>query len=225
LTVDWTLAEKQDHSNATRWSAYRPRIDLAYDALSNDDDRLRVAFIVGRELAQRGLATEINAGLGEIGWQLRDNRLVPVVGEVRELFFPEHKQHDAYVEIRSILQKATTSITVVDPYVDDSILVLLSTAINTATLVSLFTAKFPADFVLEARKWISQHAVRLEIRTGKEFHDRFIVLDGVLCWHIGCSIKDAGKKAFMLSQVEDVENRKTLIEQIQRAWATGVVVV
>jgi hypothetical protein len=67
LAVDWTITEKQDYSHATRWSAYRPRIDAAYETLSSDDDRLRVAFFVARELAGRELAEEMNEALKEIG--------------------------------------------------------------------------------------------------------------------------------------------------------------
>jgi len=50
LAVDWTITEKQDYSHAMRWAAYRPRIDAAYEPLTRDDDRLRVAFFVAREL-------------------------------------------------------------------------------------------------------------------------------------------------------------------------------
>jgi len=75
----------------------------------------------------------MNQALREIGWELRENRLVPLVpvgASVRELFTPQQSQHDAYVEIRSILQKAADSVTIVDPYIDQSILTLLSTCVK-----------------------------------------------------------------------------------------------
>ena len=224
LAVDWSLTEKQDYSHATRWTAYRPRIDAAYESLSSDDDRLRVAFFVARELADRGLAQELNEALREIGWELRGNRLLPVGSSVRELFFPEQSQHDAYVQIRTLLQKATKSITIVDPYMDQSTLTLLSACAKDGMSVRLLTAKVPSDFVLEAQKWASQRpAVALEVRTAKGFHDRFVLLDGTECWHIGCSIKDAGNKVFMLSQVEDEENRAALVNQLEKEWASALV--
>ena len=92
--------------------------------------------------------------------------------------------------------------------------------------IQLLTAKLPGDFSLEAKKWVSQHSgMTLEVRTTKGFHDRFIVLDGTSCWHIGCSLKDAGNKAFMLSQVEDEENRAALISQVNKAWSSAAIVV
>ena len=226
LAVDWTLTDKQDVSNNTRWAAYRPRIDAAYDALASDNDRLRVAFIVARELAQRSMADDLNNALRAISWEVRGDTLVPAGASVRELFFPEQSQHDAYVEIRGILRKANNSVTIVDPYVDQSILTLLSACTEQPITIRVLTARPPADFSLEAKKWVSQHpGGTLSVRTTKEFHDRFIVLDGRECWHIGCSIKDAGNKAFMLSQVEDEENRTALVSRIEAAWGGAAILV
>jgi len=62
------------------------------------------------------------------------------------------------------------------------------------------TYDVPIAFAQEARKFLTQHAnFTLEARRSKEFHDRFVILDDNECWHIGCSIKDAGNGAFMLS--------------------------
>jgi hypothetical protein len=147
---------------------------------------------------------------------------VAVGGSVRELFFPDGSHHDAYVEIRGILQRASNTIDIVDPYVDGSTLTLLSTAAKPGIRFRILTSKHPADFALEAEKWRKQNASNvLEIRTTKEFHDRFIVLDGHDCWHIGASIKDAGNKVFMLSLIEDQDNREALLKQIQAAWDNG----
>jgi len=222
LTVDWTLTDREDYSHSYRWAAYRPRIDAAYEALQSDDDRLRIAFIVAGELSKRDLQKEMNEALREIGWELRGACLVAVGGSVRELFFPDGSHHDAYIQIRGILQSATGSIDIIDPYVDDSTLMLLTACAKPGMQFMLLTSKYPADLVLEAEKWRKQNTDKtLEIRTTKEFHDRFIVLDGTRCWHIGASIKDAGKQVFMLSQVEDEDNRVALLQQIQKSWDNG----
>lgn len=222
LTVDWMLTEKENYSHKARLAAYRPRIDVAYQSLSTEQDRLRVAYIVARELASRGLGEELSDALREIGWEVRDNRLIPSAGDVRELFFPDQSPHYAYVEIRAILQKAKNRIAIVDPYVDQSILTLLSTCAKQGMSIRILTSKLPFDFGLEAKKWRSQNTeASLEVRTTKEFHDRFIVVDDTECWHIGCSIKDAGNKAFMLSELEDGDNRAALLAQIAKSWGGG----
>ena len=221
LVVDWSLSSQKDYSDKMRIAAYRPRIDSAYREL-NQDDKIRVAYVLAAELSQRGFAEKLNETLLPIGWCLDSGRLIPANDDVRELFFPRQSQHDAYTEIRNILQKAKISITIVDPYLDQSILTLLATALTDRMSIRLLSARLPVDFSLEVTKFNTQHQnTRIEVRATKEFHDRFLVLDGEVCWHIGCSIKDAGNKAFMLSKLEDETNRSALVAQIETAWQSG----
>lgn len=222
LIVDWSLTERENYSHSTRLAAYRPRIDAAYQSLPSDDDRLRVVYIVARELATRGSTAELNRALRDIGWEFTDCGLTAVGSTVRELFSPEQSQHDAYVEIRAILQKAKHDITIVDPYIDQSILTLLSACAAPGMTIRLLTSRAPSDFVLEAQKWLAQHSgCALEVRTTREFHDRFIVLDNSSCWHVGRSIKDAGRRAFMLSDIEDDDNRLAMLQQLSTSWTAG----
>jgi len=222
LIVDWRVTEREDYSHKTRLAAYRPRIDEAYQALPTEQDRLRVAYIVTREASTRISLEDLNSALSEIGWEFRENRLLPVGETVRELFFGDRSQHDAYVEIRAILQRATKGIVIVDPYIDQSILTLLAACAKSGMSIRLLSSKLPADFALETRKWAAQHqGVAIEVRTTKEFHDRFIVLDDAACWHIGCSLKDAGQRAFMLSEIEDQNNRAALVAQLNKSWNTA----
>jgi hypothetical protein len=62
----------------------------------------------------------------------------------------------------------------------------------------------------------------IQVRQAKDFHDRFVVLDGTSCVHVGASINGAGKTAFMISKVEDASNRDALIKQIEISWAAAV---
>ena len=223
LRVDWDLTEKQNVSSSTRKAAFRPRIHAAYDKLSNKD-RLRVVFIVADELTNRGMVGQLNADLENICWQIEGERLVPVGKEVVELFFPKNTQHDAYVEIRSIIQAAKSSITVIDGYLDSSIFTLLAGAQTTKRRIRLLTSRTPTDFVQEAKTFLAQHDVSLEIRKTVEFHDRFLIVDETHCWHIGCSIKDAGSKIFMMSKLEDGGNRNALLCQLDKSWSDASLV-
>jgi hypothetical protein len=222
LKVDWALTVAKDYSDKMRIAAYRPRIDAAYDELS-DDDQLRAVFVVAGELATRDLAEKLKGALETIGWRLEAGKLIPEAATVRELFFPKQSQHDAYVEIRKILQSAATSVSLIDPYVDQTLLTLLASVLKPGMVIRILTAKLPPDFTLEAKAWQAQHAdVSLEVRTTREFHDRFIVIDEQVCWHIGCSIKDAGSRVCMLSNVEDDGNRSALLAQVQTSWQTAM---
>ena len=218
LMVDWTLSSQQGFSNKTRIAAYRPRIDTAYEQLQ-EEERVRVAYIIAGELADHGLGEKMDALLRAIGWRIENGKLAPDSEPVYELFFPKQSQHDAYVEIRRILQTATQSISIVDSYTDQTILRLLTTSLRPQMAIRLLTSKLPEDFEIEAKKWRAQHPeIALEVRTTKAFHDSFIVVDEGECWHIGCSIKDAGNQAFMFSKIEDEGNRRALAAQIEASW-------
>lgn len=218
LMVDWALSSQKDYSDKMRIAAYRPRIDTAYEQLQ-EEEKVRVAYIIAGELTSRGHGEKIDASLRAIGWRIENGKLAPDSQPVYELFFPKQSQHDAYVEIRGILQTATQSITIVDPYMDQTMLTLLTASLRPKMAIRLLTSKLLEDFELEAKNWRAQHPeAGLEMRATKEFHDRFIVLDEGECWHVGCSIKDAGNKAFMLSKIEDEGNCRALVAQIEASW-------
>jgi len=217
LAVDWTLTDKENYSEKTRLAAYRPRINVAYEALT-DENKLRAAYLVVDTFKDIGI-NDLDRDLRQIGWKVESGRLVPASTEVSELFFPTSSQHDAYVEIRHIVQQAQSNISVIDPYVDGTIFTLLAILGASVSAIHISTPKHPDDFTLEARRFHSQYQkATVEIRTTKEFHDRFLVIDDKLCWHIGCSIKDAGVKVFMISQVDDQRNRDALVRQLDESW-------
>lgn len=223
MVVDWTLTERGNFSHKYRKDALRPRIIAAYDALP-PDDKLRVSHTIAAELSQYQLAKNLCGNLKKIGWIIENGSLIPVDAEVTELFFPKSTKHDAYIKIREILQESSTSIYVIDPWIDSSIFIVLQTIPHTPINVKLLTAKYPTDFIHETRTFISQHTYySVELRRTNEFHDRFLIIDEAKCWHIGASIKDAGNKAFMISLIEDNANRTALIKQFENSWNTAQV--
>lgn len=223
LAVDWTLTEREDYSHNYRKRAYRPRIVRAYEALGQED-RLRVAFIVSDELARRELGDKLNSDLQRIGWRIQGGSLLPATETVRELFFPQGTQHDAYVRIRAILHRAQNSLRIIDPYLDGTIFTILGGA-DYSLKVELLARKLPADFAHETEKFQQQYSLlRIETRQTREFHDRFIVIDDTECWHVGCSLKDAGNKAFMLSLIEDTRNAEALLDTLRSTWLNATTI-
>jgi hypothetical protein len=153
-------------------------------------------------------------------WTVEGMELLPTAREITELFFPKGSQYDAYIEIRAIFQKVTSRILIIDPYVDGSLFLLLASATTSHVQVYILTFKTPPDFILEAKKFLAQHPrFSLEVKVTSEFHDRFLILDQTAFYHIGASIKDAGNRAFMISQIEDADNRSALRAQHQQIWS------
>jgi hypothetical protein len=142
----------------------------------------------------------------------------------REIFFHQNRQHDAYVRIREILHETKKALHIIDPYTDGSLFKLLAT-VKSPLNIRILTAKTGgADFALEAKKFRAQYPqLALEIRLTREFHDRFIILDSIKCYHLGASIKDAGSKVCMIGLVEDVDNARALLVQQVKSWNTASV--
>jgi hypothetical protein len=80
------------------------------------------------------------------------------------------------------------------------------------------------DFILEARKHVTQHGTTVEIRKTETYHDRFIVIDGTKCWHLGASIKDAGNKAFAMSEMRSIMILDAIKKDVDATWNAAATV-
>jgi hypothetical protein len=80
------------------------------------------------------------------------------------------------------------------------------------------------DFPLKGRKFAAQHGNTIEVRTTLSFHDRFILVDGARCWHLGASIKDAGNKAFALSEFAEPVIASFIKQTAETTWSASAVV-
>lgn len=56
---------------------------------------------------------------------------------------------------------------------------------------------------------------KLSVKTNMDFHDRFLIIDKTKVYHIGASIKDAGKKSFGITKIEDADLIKSLINKVR----------
>ena len=134
------------------------------------------------------------------------------------MFFPPRSDHDAYIEIRKILQRAKERLRIVDPYLDNTIFYIFAD-IQSPLIIELLVGNPPSDFVQESQKFIKQNSfMTVEIRRTRDFHDRFIVIDHAECWHLGASIKDAGRKALMLNAIEDRKTTEASLQTIDTTW-------
>lgn len=220
LSVDWELTAKDDISNKTRKRAYRLRLDASFRAL-DDDSQLRAAWTLTRELLDRHpeIDEPLRAKLAEIGWRIDTGKLVPGSSPIRELLLTQGTEYDSYRAIKKIIQEAKQSISIVDPYLDGTIFTMLATSSASALSIKLLTAKVPSDFDLEGAKFRKQFPqFGIEAHKTSDFHDRFMIIDDSRCWHIGASIKDAGGKAFMISELEDAANRHALKQAFDSSW-------
>ena len=61
----------------------------------------------------------------------------------------------------------------------------------------------------------------LEVYHTVAFHDRFLILDEQTAYHVGASLKDAGKKCFGISKLEDDDAAARLLARARTAQSEG----
>jgi hypothetical protein len=141
-----------------------------------------------------------------------------------QVFLPAGSQHDAFLEIRKIIQQARAELVIVDPWVDHTLWPLL-TNVSGSCKVRVLTENMKGDFCLEARKFVAQHRMLLQVRRTASYHDRFVILDGARCFHLGASIKDAGNKAFALSELRRSNIARAVIGDVEVEWTNASAVI
>ena len=131
--------------------------------------------------------------------------------ENQRIFF-DGQIYDAYSLIIDIIKKANNKITIIDNYVDDSILEMLSKKKDNVEVVILTSNKSNIKNI-DIQKFNKQYPTLKVAKTDK-FHDRFIILDEKETYHLGASIKDLGKKCFGINKIENDDIIETLLRTI-----------
>ena len=106
---------------------------------------------------------------------------------------------DAYTFINDRIREATTRIVLIDNYIDDSVLTILSKRADKVA-ATIYTKKLTAQLQLDIQKHNAQYPP-IDIITFDRSHDRFLCIDETV-YHLGASIKDLGKKWFAFCRME-----------------------
>lgn len=123
--------------------------------------------------------------------------------EFKQKIFFDGQIYDAYSLIIDIIKSAKSKILIIDNYIDESILKMLSKK-NRNVEVIILTSQNCDISKLDISKFNKQYPILKVARTNK-FHDRFIVIDNKELYHCGASLKDLGKKCFAINKMEDIE--------------------
>lgn len=114
--------------------------------------------------------------------------------------FYDGQIYDAYVFISDLIKNAKNSIVIIDNYVDDTILTLLSKR-DTKVSAIIYTNTINNQLKLDLEKYNKQYE-EIKIKKFTLSHDRFIIIDENDVYHIGASLKDLGKKWFAFSKLD-----------------------
>ena len=122
---------------------------------------------------------------------------------IKQKIFFEGQIYDAYSLIIDIIKKANKKILIIDNYIDDSILKMLTKKKNNVEVVILTYDKSNIQQI-DIQKFNKEYPILKVAKTNK-FHDRFIVIDKKEMYHLGASIKDLGKKCFGINKIEGLD--------------------
>ena len=117
----------------------------------------------------------------------------------KEGIFYEGQIYDAYTFVGDIVKGAKNSIILIDNYIDDSVLTLLSKRHPGVSAV-IYTQRISKQLKLDIDKHNAQYEP-IQMNEFSNSHDRFLIIDEKEVYFIGASIKDLGKKWFAFSKI------------------------
>ena len=133
--------------------------------------------------------------------------------EASQKIFFDGQIYDAFSLIVSLIQKAEKEITLIDGYVDVGTLNLLAKK-NEGVSVTVYTHQRTRLSNIDVANFNAQYPA-LEVKYTSVFHDRFLILDGKTAYHIGASLKDAGKKTFGITLINDESITKDILQRLE----------
>lgn len=129
--------------------------------------------------------------------------------------------YDFFRVLGEIIASATASIFVVDPYLDASVFDHYLSRRRDGVTVRMLLDRYATTLQASLGKYLTQHGNVLEARKSGKLHDRIVFIDGLSCWLLGQSLKDAAKAkpTYLVPLPPDVVPAKlALYEEI---WASA----
>ena len=133
--------------------------------------------------------------------------------EVKQKIFFDGQIYDAFSFIADLVGKAQSKLILIDNYVDVNTLNILCKK-KSAVDVLIATAGKGSLTTKDINKFNAQYP-KLRVKKTVDFHDRFLIIDDKEGYFIGASIKDAGKKSFAITRIEDEKMIQDLINKVR----------
>ena len=121
--------------------------------------------------------------------------LPPVEG-----IFYDGQIFDAYAHIISLIKQAKHSIVLIDNYIDENTLIMLSKR-NASVSATFYTRQLSQQQQLDLQRHNQQYPP-ITVNSCQHNHDRFLIIDDAV-YIFGASLKDAGKKLFAYIRMQE----------------------
>lgn len=119
---------------------------------------------------------------------------------------------DAHLFVSNLIKTANHSVILIDNYIDEDVLSLLSKR-KDHVKATVYSANISRQLELDLKRFNAQYP-KVEVKQFSRSHDRFLIIDQKIVYHIGASLKDLGKKWFAFSKIGlDI---REMIEKLER---------
>lgn len=132
--------------------------------------------------------------------------------ETTQKVFFDGQIYDAFSLLVALVSKAEKRLVLIDNYVDIGTLNILAKKKSTVEAV-VYTVKKTRLSEADVNNFNQQYPT-LKVKYTGVFHDRFLIIDDTCAYHIGASLKDAGKRCFGISLIEDIRIVKDILERL-----------
>lgn len=129
----------------------------------------------------------------------------------QKIFF-DGQIYDAFSLLIDLVSRAEKKLVLVDNYVDVGTLNILAKK-KADVEVIVYTVRRTRLSETDVNNFNQQYPT-LEVKYTGVFHDRFLIIDDMRAYHIGAFLKDAGKKCFGISLIEDTRIVKDILERL-----------
>ncbi|MFH2143111.1 MAG: hypothetical protein ABIJ97_11850 [Bacteroidota bacterium] len=134
----------------------------------------------------------------------------------KEGVFFTGQSFDALMKIGEIIESANNEIILIDSYLNDKIIRFIKSKNTKSNLTIVTSNKTMNDALKYSIELAERQYGKLNIIYNDSFHDRFVLIDKVDIYHFGASLKDAGKKGFMYSLIQEESLKLALLDQLNK---------
>lgn len=134
--------------------------------------------------------------------------------ESNQKIFYDGQIFDAFSIFADIIGHAKKEIVLIDGYIDVVTLNILAKK-NAGVDVFAYTLPSARISTQDINNFNAQYPT-LTVKRTTAFHDRFLIIDGLEGYHIGASLKDAGKKCFGINKIEGADDIKDIMKKAQQ---------
>ena len=135
--------------------------------------------------------------------------------ESNQRIFFNGQIYEAFSLLVDLVSRAEKRLILIENYVDVETLNILAKKKTNVNAV-IYTSKKTKLSKVDIENFNKQYPT-IKVKYTEAFHDRFLILDDEYAYHIGASIKDAGKKCFGINKIEDARIVKTILQRLEPA--------